>query len=77
MSSIELKSKVLHELESADDYLLEEILNLIHYETSKDEIIKIPIHYEEALNKSIGQMDSGNTIPNSIVEKKIEKWLYK
>ncbi len=77
MSSIELKSKVLHELESVDDYVLEEILNLIQIETSTGNLIKIPSHYEAALNNSITQMESGQTIPNSIVEEKIEQWLYK
>jgi hypothetical protein len=77
MSSIELKSKVLHELESVDDYLLEEILNLIQIETSTGNVIKIPSQYEAALNNSITQMESGQTIPNSIVEEKIEQWLYK
>ncbi len=32
MSNIDLKSKVIKELDSVDDYLLEEILNLIHIE---------------------------------------------
>lgn len=77
MSSIELKSKVLNEIELAEDYLLEEILNLIHIETNNDDIIKIPEHFEDALNKSIAQMESGDTIPNAIVEEMIEQWLYK
>ncbi len=77
MSSTELKSKVYKELESADDYLLEEILGLINLESKHNEIVKIPRHYEEALNKSISQMKSGNTISNFEVEDSIEKWLYK
>jgi len=77
MSSTELKSKVYKELESADDYLLEEILGLINLESKHNEIVKIPSHYEEALNKSISQMKSGNTISNFEVEDSIEKWLYK
>ncbi|MFZ1790849.1 MAG: hypothetical protein WAT92_21170 [Saprospiraceae bacterium] len=77
MSSIELKNKVYKELESADDYLLEEILGLIDIESKKKEIIKIPDHYKEALENSISQIKSGNTIPNAEVEESIEKWLYK
>jgi hypothetical protein len=64
-------------LESVDDYLLEEILGLINIESKHNEIVKIPSHYEEALNKSMSQKKSGNTIPNSAVEESIEKWLYK
>lgn len=77
MSSIELKSRVYKELESADDYLLEEILGLINIETKHNEIVKIPDYYKEALDKSISQIKSGNTVPNSEVEETIEKWLYK
>jgi hypothetical protein len=56
---------------------LEEILELIAIESKRDEAVKIPRDFKEALNKSISQMDSGNTIPNSEVEESIEKWLYK
>lgn len=77
MSSLELKSRIYKELESADDYLLEEILGLIKIESKHNEIVKIPGHYEEALNKSISQIKSGNTIPNAEVEESVEKWLCK
>lgn len=77
MSSVELKNRVFKELESADDYLLEEILGLIKAELKNDEVVKIPEHYKEALDKSIAHMKSGNTIPNSEVEESIEKCLYK
>jgi hypothetical protein len=77
MSSIELKTKVYKELESAEDYLLEEILGLIAVESKSDEFIKIPEHFKEALDKSIAQMESGNTLSNVEVEKSIEGWLYK
>jgi len=77
MSNIELKSRVYKELESADDYLLEEILGLINIESTHNEIVKIPDYYKEALDKSISQIKSGNTVPNSEVEESIEKWLNK
>jgi hypothetical protein len=77
MSNIELKSRVYKELESADDYLLEEILGLISIESKNNEIVKIPSHYTEALDKSMSQIKSGNTISNDEVEESIEKWLYK
>ncbi|TVQ42119.1 MAG: hypothetical protein EA362_13795 [Saprospirales bacterium] len=77
MSNIQLKNRVIQELESADDYLLEEILSLIQLETDKDKLIEIPGHYKASLDRSIAQMNSGNTILNAEVEKKIEKWLYK
>ncbi len=77
MSNLELKSRVYKELESVDDYLLEEILGLISIESKKNEIVKIPNHYKAALDKSMSQIESGNTMPNAEVEESIEKWLYK
>jgi len=77
MSSSELRNKVYKELEFVDDYLLEEILGLIEMEGRKEEVIKIPEHFKDALEKSIAQKKSGNTIPNTEVEKSIEEWLYK
>lgn len=77
MSNIELKNKVYKELESADDCLLEEILGLIHIESKNSEIVSIPDHYKLALDKSVSQIKSGDTIPNAEVEESIEKWLYK
>lgn len=77
MASTELKSRVYKELESVDDYMLEEILGLISIESNRHEIVKIPIHYKDALDKSLSQMISGNTMPNAEVEESIEKWFYK
>jgi len=57
--------------------LLEEILILIESESKKDEIIKIPNHFKNALEISIIQIQSRNTIPNTVVEKEIEVWLYR
>ncbi len=77
MSTVELKNKVLEKLESVEEaYLLEEILGLLEIE-SKAEIVKIPEHYKDKLDKSISQKRLGDTIPNKIVEESIEEWLYK
>ena len=46
-------------------------------ESTHNEIVKIPDYYKEALDKSISQIKSGNTVPNSEVEESIEKWLNK
>jgi hypothetical protein len=64
-------------LEKADDYVLEEILSLIQIENGRDKVIQIPEHYKRTLDKSIAQMEAGNTVPNEVVENKIEQWLYK
>ncbi len=77
MSSVDLRKKVYKKLESVDDYLLEEILGLIEMESAQNEVVQIPEYFKDALEKSIAQKKAGNTIPNSEVEKSIEKWLYK
>lgn len=77
MSTTELKKRIYKELESADDYLLEEILGLIQCENENQERIDIPNHYKEALDKSIAQIQSGDVISNKEVQEKIKKWLYK
>lgn len=77
MSSLELKNRVLKELESVDDSVLEEILGLIQIESKQNEIIRIPDHYKDALDKSISQLSEGNTVPHDKVKESIEKWLNK
>lgn len=77
MSTAELRKKVFEKLESAEDHLLEEILGLIELESASEEIITIPDHFKESLEKSIAQKKAGITIPNKEVEQSIEKWLYK
>ena len=77
MSTVELKNKVLERLENVEEaYLLEEILGMLDME-SNQEVVKIPEHYKDKLEKSIAQKKAGNTIPNSEVKKSIEGWLYK
>ncbi len=75
--NIELKKKVYEGLETAEDYLLEEILSLIELESKKEIIVKIPKFFKKTLDISISQMQSGNVIPNADVENEIEQWLYK
>lgn len=77
MSTIELRNRVLERIRKVDeDYILEQILGLLD-EESDESLVKIPEHYKAQLEKSIAQKEAGNTIPNSEVEKHIEKWLYK
>lgn len=77
MSNTDLKSRIFKELESADDYLLEEILGLIDMESNQKEIIRIPEHYKDALEKSVLQIKTGITVSNTEIQESIDKWLYK
>ncbi len=78
MEVIELKNQIKNRIESVnDEYLLEEILNLINLESEKKEIYNIPADHQEELEKSLKQMKAGETISNKDVDAKIQKWLSK
>jgi hypothetical protein len=78
MISIELKNQVKERIDQVNDaYLLEEILNLIDFETSTDEIFLIPIEHQRELDISIEQMKNGQTISNELVNIKVQQWLSK
>jgi len=70
MSTIELKNKLKKKIEELnEDYLLEELLNIIDLETSKSAVFKIPEEHKEGLRISLEQMDSGETIAhNKVIE---------
>ena len=78
MISIELKNQVKERIDQVNDaYLLEEILNLIDFETSKEELFSIPSDHQKELDISIAQMKKGQTISNELVDKKVQQWLSK
>ena len=63
MSTAELKIKLKKKIEELhEDYLLEEILNIIDLETNSSKIIKIPEEHKKDLEISLGQMDAGDLI---------------
>ena len=78
MSTIELRNKVLERLASVDEaYLLEEILSLIEFETSSEEVFEIPKGHKADLEISLKQLKEGKTIPNEVVNQRVQKWLYR
>ncbi|MBK8055985.1 MAG: hypothetical protein IPK35_22630 [Saprospiraceae bacterium] len=78
MISTELKNQVKERIDQVNDaYLLEEILNLIEFETSTDEIFIIPIEHQKELDISIEQMKNGQTISNELIDIKVQQWLSK
>lgn len=78
MSTLELKNKVIERLKSIkEDYLLEEILNLIDIESANDDVYKIPKEHKADLAISIKQKQEGKTVPNELVNQRFEKWLYR
>ncbi len=78
MINTELRNQVKERIDQVNDaYLLEEILNLIDFETSKEEIFSIPSEHQKELDISIEQMKKGQTISNEMVEYKVQQWLSK
>ena len=78
MAVIELKNKVRKRIESLnDEHLLEEILNLIDFESDKEEVYYIPPDHQNELEISLEQMKNGDTISNEDVNDKVQKWLSK
>ena len=68
MSTVELKNKLKKKIEELhEDYLLEELLNIIDLETNKSSVLKIPKEHKEGLEISLNQMDSGKIIPHKEV----------
>jgi predicted ATP-dependent Lon-type protease len=78
MINLELRNQVKERIDQVNDaYLLEEILNLIDFETSKEEIFSIPLEHQTELDISIEQMKNGQTISNEMVDYKVQQWLSK
>jgi len=78
MSTVELKNKVLKRLENVDNaYLLEEILSLIEFESTSEEVFVIPEEHKADLEISLQQLKEGKTVPNDVVNQRVQKWLYR
>jgi hypothetical protein len=78
MAVIELKNQVKKRIESVnDESLLEEILNLIDFQSEKEEIYMIPSEHQKELELSLEQMKNGDIISNEDVNDKVQKWLSK
>ena len=64
----ELRKQVKQRIESVqEEYLLEEILKLIDFESDKEEVFSIPAEHQRKLGISVEQMKSGDTVYNQAV----------
>lgn len=76
MTNLELKNQVKERIDLVNNtYLLEEILNLLDFESEDNEIFVIPNEHLQELDKSVEQMKNGKTISNDLVNLKVQKWL--
>ena len=73
-----LKNQVIKRLDFVnDEQLLEEILNLIEFETETDVVFSIPAEHQIELDISLEQLEKGEIVSNKDVDAKIQKWLSK
>lgn len=78
MAVTELKKQVKERIEHInDEYLLEEILNLIDFETDHNEFFIIPNEHKKEIDKSLEQFEKGITVSNETVKQNFQKWLSK
>jgi len=77
MSTVELREKIYKKLESVDDYLLEEIWGILELENIKQKVLKIPEEHKKDIEIGLTQIETGQTITNEEVNKKVKKWLDK
>jgi len=73
MSTAELKNKLKEKIENlTQDYLLEELLNIIDLESSKSGVINIPDNHKEKLEISLTQIENGQTTSHIQVMKELK-----
>jgi superfamily I DNA and RNA helicase len=78
MSTLELKNKVLERLQEVNQsHLLEEILKLIEFETTNEEVFMITEEHKADLEISLQQLKEGKIVPNEVVNQRVQKWLYR
>jgi len=76
MSTLDLKARVIEELHKADEDLLQEILELISFETDKTPY-KTNSAEKSYITEGQNQIKAGNWFTNEEVEKEAYQWLEK
>ena len=72
MSTLELKKKLKEKIENLEeDYLLEELLDIIELESTRMETFKIPEEHKEGLRRSLRQLEEGQTTSHKQVIKEL------
>lgn len=76
MSTLDLRNKVINQLNKADESLLKEILELIEFETDET-VYNTNSKERAAIKEGQDQIKSGNWYTNEKVDKEIDEWLEK
>jgi len=77
ISTVDLKNRVIRKIESLnEDYVLEEVLALIEFETNPNPLELSPEQIS-AIDKARIQIKNGEIFTNEEVDKEIDQWLNK
>lgn len=76
MSTTELKNKILVKLETVDDAVLREVLDLLEFETNTG-IYQISELERESIEIGIQQIEKGQTVTHEEIVKEVNQWLNK
>ncbi len=78
MAVTELKNQIKDRIDAVnEEHLLEEILNLLEFESEDNEIFIIPVEHEKEIEKSLEQFENGEIITNESVLQNFQAWLLK
>lgn len=73
MSTVELKNKLKEKIDNlTEDHLLEELLSIIELESTKGTVFQIPEEHKAGLERSLKQMDEGQTLAHEDVMKALK-----
>lgn len=76
MSTLEIKEKVIENLELVqDEKLLEEILWLLGNSVSSDNEVEIPESHKRGITEGLKDIEAGRLISQKELDVKIKKWL--
>ncbi len=76
MSTAELKNKVIKKIVNIqEDYILEDLLNLIELETNKEEVVTLTNEEKQHIQIGLTQVANGETVENAEVEQEFQRWL--
>ena len=76
MSAVELKSKILNRLETANDGVLQDVLDLLEFESNSGEY-KLTGPERKSIEIGLKQIENGQTVSHENVVKELKEWLKK
>ena len=76
MSTTELKNKILDKLQTVDDAVLKDVLELLEFETNTGKY-QVSDLEREGIEIGLQQIENGQTLSHEEVLKEVNEWLNK